>query len=50
MRIIGDNGAYNSLAPKIVCTNMATRSDCLYRYHHTETQSTLIYTNKVPTS
>ncbi|UCF57754.1 MAG: molybdopterin-dependent oxidoreductase, partial [Deltaproteobacteria bacterium] len=50
VRIIGDNGAYNSLAPKIVCTNMATRSDCLYRYHHIETQSTVIYTNKVPTS
>ena len=50
VRIIGDNGAYNSLAPKIVCTNMATRSDCLYRYHHTGTESTLIYTNKVPTS
>ena len=50
VRIIGDNGAYNSLAPKIVCTNMAIRSDCLYRYHHTGTESTLIYTNKVPTS
>jgi CO/xanthine dehydrogenase Mo-binding subunit len=50
VRITADNGAYNSLAPKIVCTNMATRSDCLYRYHHAETVSTLVYTNKIPTS
>ena len=50
VRILADNGAYCSLAPKIVCTNMATRSDCLYRYRHTLTESTLVYTNKVPTS
>lgn len=50
VRILADNGAYCSLAPKIVCTNMATRSDCLYRYQHTLTESTLVYTNKVPTS
>ena len=50
VRIVADNGAYCSLAPKIVCTNMSTRSDCLYRYQHTLTESTLIYTNKVPTS
>jgi CO/xanthine dehydrogenase Mo-binding subunit len=29
---------------------MATRSDCLYRYQYTLTESTLVYTNKVPTS
>ncbi|RLB00415.1 MAG: xanthine dehydrogenase family protein molybdopterin-binding subunit [Deltaproteobacteria bacterium] len=50
VHIIADNGAYNSLAPKIVCTNMATRSDCLYRYKHVETEAYLVYTNKVPTS
>jgi len=50
VKIIGDNGAYNSLAPKIVCTNMAIRSDCLYRYKHTETEAYLVYTNKVPSS
>jgi CO/xanthine dehydrogenase Mo-binding subunit len=50
VRILADNGAYCSLAPKIVCTNMATRSDCLYRYQHTLAESTLVYTNKVPTS
>ena len=50
VRILADNGAYCSLAPKIVCTNMATRSDCLYRYRYTRTESTLVYTNKVPTS
>ena len=50
VRILADNGAYCSLAPKIVCTNMATRSDCLYRYQHTLTESMLVYTNKVPTS
>jgi len=50
VRIIADNGAYNSLAPKIVCTNMATRSDCLYRYKHVETEAYLVYTNTVPTS
>lgn len=50
VKILADNGAYCSLAPKIVCTNMATRSDCLYRYQYTFTESTLVYTNKVPTS
>lgn len=50
VKILADNGAYCSLAPKIVCTNMATRSDCLYRYRYTFTESTLVYTNKVPTS
>lgn len=50
VRILADNGAYCSLAPKIVCTNMATRSDCLYRYEHILTESILVYTNKVPTS
>jgi len=50
VRILADNGAYCSLAPKIVCTNMATRSDCLYGYRHTLTESILVYTNKVPTS
>ena len=50
VKILADNGAYCSLAPKIVCTNMATRSDCLYRYRYTHTESTLVYTNKVPTS
>jgi CO/xanthine dehydrogenase Mo-binding subunit len=50
VKILADNGAYCSLAPKIVCTNMATRSDCLYRYRYTSTESTLVYTNKVPTS
>jgi CO/xanthine dehydrogenase Mo-binding subunit len=50
VRILADNGAYCSLAPKIVCTNMATRSDCLYRYQYTLAESTLVYTNKVPTS
>jgi len=48
--ILADNGAYCSLAPKIVCTNMSIRSDCLYRYRHTLTESKLVYTNKVPTS
>ena len=48
--ILADNGAYCSLAPKIVCTNMAIRSDCLYRYQHTLTETKLVYTNKVPTS
>ena len=50
VKILADNGAYCSLAPKIVCTNMSTRSDCLYKYRHTFTESTLVYTNKVPTS
>jgi CO/xanthine dehydrogenase Mo-binding subunit len=50
VRILADNGAYSSLAPKIVCTNMSIRSDCLYRYQHTLTESKLVYTNKVPSS
>jgi CO/xanthine dehydrogenase Mo-binding subunit len=50
VRILADNGAYSSLAPKIVCTNMSLRSDCLYRYQHTLTESKLVYTNKVPSS
>jgi CO/xanthine dehydrogenase Mo-binding subunit len=50
VRILADNGAYCSLAPKIVCTNMSIRSDCLYHYQHTLTESQLVYTNKVPSS
>ena len=50
VRILADNGAYSSLAPKLVCTNMSIRSDCLYHYQHVLTESTLVYTNKIPTS
>lgn len=46
--IIGDNGAYSWDAPKSLL-NMSMRSDCLYRYQHVETESLLVYTNKVPT-
>lgn len=47
--ILADNGAYSGQAPKIVCTNMAIRSDNLYRLQAVRTTARLVYTNKVPT-
>jgi len=49
MRILGDNGAYSWAAPKIML-NMSMRTDCLYRFKATRTESQLVYTNKVPSS
>lgn len=49
VEIIADNGAYSGQAPKIVCTNMAIRSDNLYRLQGVRTISKLVYTNKIPT-
>ncbi len=43
------NGAYSWAAPKIML-NMSMRTDCLYRYKSTKTDSYLVYTNTVPTS
>jgi CO/xanthine dehydrogenase Mo-binding subunit len=47
--IIGDNGAYSWAAPKILL-NLSIRTDCLYRYKSTRTDSYLVYTNLIPTS
>ena len=47
--IIADNGAYSWAAPKILL-NMAMRTDCLYRFKSTKTDSYLVYTNLIPTS
>ena len=47
--ILGDNGAYTWAAAKIL-NNMSIRTDCLYRFHSTKTDSYLIYTNLIPTS
>jgi len=47
--VIGDNGAYSIHAPKILCTNMAIRSDNLYRFKGVRTRTRLVYTNKIPT-
>jgi len=47
--IIGDNGAYSWAAPKILL-NLSIRTDCLYRYRSTKTDSYLVYTNLIPTS
>lgn len=47
--ILADNGAYSGQAPKIVCTNMAIRSDNLYRLQAVRTRARLVYTNKIPT-
>jgi CO/xanthine dehydrogenase Mo-binding subunit len=49
MRIRADNGAYSWAAPKVL-VNMSVRTDCLYRFRSSRTESTLIYTNKVPSS
>lgn len=49
MTIIGDNGAYSWAAPKILL-NLSIRTDCLYRYKSTKTDSYLVYTNLIPTS
>lgn len=47
--IIADNGAYTWAASKIL-NNMSIRTDCLYRYKSTKTDSYLVYTNLLPTS
>ncbi len=47
--IIADNGAYSWAAPKILL-NMSIRTDCLYRFKSTKTDSYLVYTNLIPTS
>jgi CO/xanthine dehydrogenase Mo-binding subunit len=48
-RILSDNGAYSWAAPKILL-NMSVRTDCLYRFSSSKTESFLIYTNRVPSS
>lgn len=48
-RIIADNGAYSWAATKILL-NMSIRTDCLYRFKSTKTDSYLVYTNLIPTS
>lgn len=48
-RIIADNGAYTWAASKIL-NNMSIRTDCLYRFRSTKTDSYLVYTNLLPTS
>jgi CO/xanthine dehydrogenase Mo-binding subunit len=47
--IIADNGAYSWAAPKIML-NMSMRTDCLYRFKSSRTESRLVYTNTTPTS
>ena len=47
--IIADNGAYSWAATKILM-NMSIRTDCLYRFKSTKTDSYLVYTNLIPTS
>lgn len=47
--ILGDNGAYTWAAAKIL-NNMSIRTDCLYRFRSTKTDSYLVYTNLLPTS
>ena len=47
--IIADNGAYTWAASKIL-NNMSIRTDCLYRFKSTKTDSYLVYTNLLPTS
>lgn len=49
MRILADNGAYSWAAPKIML-NMSMRTDCLYRFKSSRTESRLVYTNTTPTS
>ena len=49
MQIVADNGAYSWAAPKVTL-NMSMRTDCLYRFKATRTESCLVYTNKTPTS
>ncbi len=48
-KIMADNGAYSWAAPKILL-NMSVRTDCLYHFHSTKTESSLIYTNRIPSS
>lgn len=48
-KVVCVNGAYSWAAPKIML-NMSMRTDCLYRYKSTKTDSYLVYTNTVPTS
>ncbi len=48
-KIIADNGAYSWAAPKVLL-NMSIRTDCLYRFKSTKTDSYLVYTNLIPTS
>lgn len=47
--ILADNGAYTWAADKIV-NNMSIRTDCLYRFTATKTDTYLVYTNLIPTS
>lgn len=47
--ILADNGAYTWAADKIV-NNMSIRTDCLYRFTSTKTDTYLVYTNLIPTS
>lgn len=47
--IVADNGAYSWAATKILM-NMSIRTDCLYRFKSTKTDSYLVYTNLIPTS
>ncbi len=49
VKILADNGAYSWAATKILL-NMSIRTDCLYRFKSTKTDSYLIYTNLIPTS
>lgn len=46
-KIIADNGAYCDYSPKIV-SNMSYRSDNLYKFKHIQTNTKLVYTNKIP--
>jgi len=48
-KILADNGAYSWAAPKVLL-NMSMRTDCLYRFKSSRTESTLVYTNLVPSS
>jgi CO/xanthine dehydrogenase Mo-binding subunit len=48
-RVLADNGAYSWAAPKILL-NMSVRTDCLYRFYSTRTESFLVYTNRIPSS
>ena len=49
VKIVADNGAYTWAASKILL-NMSMRTDCLYRFKSSRTDSVLVYTNLVPTS
>ena len=49
LEILADNGAYSWAAPKITL-NMSMRTDCLYRFKASRTNSKVVYTNTTPTS